>query len=649
MDIQVFNTSITRGIASLLDVAIVDMSSNSEFTRLHITPLNPNLLTTIIPPSILPNAKNISYHTIEAFPDKAYGFVDLPAMDADKLKKKLNGSILKGSKIRIETARPAKDLSPVDEPEEAPKRQRERKDTSKKRKRGEETIPAAVIGDRKVKRGWTTTAADISKAKRESKELKNVVKSKYTTNEECLFKTILPPNVAAHAKATSGEKSSRRSKKGRGTVVHEFAKSTKYATFLRSSAGGTKAKPAVEFVDGKGWIDEDGNVVEEVVKKVRKTQEPQKIEKPNQEDIMDEDRSSDSDQDNSSEAQSSDESDFEERALKKVKQAAEVASSSSSDSESSADEDEYVKPQSIPGDIVKVATVNATEVPTEAESSSDGDSSSEDEAANVNSDQPKISEAEAEAASDHGKSSSDSDTSSESESSDSSDDDSKEEISSIMAPPVILPTSTVSNMSPPPTSYISTEPTTPRPQSSSSLSIKIPSPMLHPTSISTEVHPLEALYKRSKPNTATNSDESKAGYKPTPFSFFGADDDDSDIGEEPNQIPLTPFAQRDFEYRNIRSAAPTPDTAHANRRFEWPGKNETDYDDGYDEGNSPTPNESMGGKIIFKEKEAEEAPGNDFQKWFYEHRGENTRGWKKRRKTVAKEKRHRENKKRSRV
>ncbi|APA06646.1 hypothetical protein SS1G_04779 [Sclerotinia sclerotiorum 1980 UF-70] len=624
------------------------MSPTPEYTRLHITPLNPNLLTTIIPPSILPNAKNISYHTLETFQDKAYGFVDLPTMDAEKLKKKLHGSILKGSKIRIETARPAKDLSPVNEPEEAPKRQRERKDPSKKRKRGEETIPAAVIGDRKVKRGWTTTAADISKTKKQSKELKNVVKSKYTTNEECLFKTVLPPNVAAHTKATSGEKSSRRSKKGRGVIVHEFAKSTKYATFLRSTTGGTKVKTAVEFVDGKGWVDEDGNVVEEVVRKVRKNQEPQK-EKPIQEEEMENqgsgsDGGSASDQDKSSE----DESNFEERVMKKVKRAAEVESSSSSDSESSADEDEYIKPQSISKDSEKATATDAIEPPIEAESSSDSESSSEEKDAHVNSAKPKVSKAraEVEAESKDDGSSSGSDTSSDSESSDSSDDGSEDEdLPSIAASPRSPSASKPSTM-PPPISTMTPETKSVRPQSSSGLSIKIPSPIPHSTLIPTEVHPLEALYKRPKPNSDSISNEPKPETKSNSFSFFGADDEDSDIGEEPNQIPLTPFSQRDFDYRGIRSAAPTPDTAYVNKRFVWPGGNE---DDVGDDGNSPTPKESVGGKLIFKEKESEEAPENDFQKWFYEHRGENTRGWKKRRKTVAKEQRHRENKKRSRV
>jgi hypothetical protein len=34
---------------------------------------------------------------------------------------------------------------------------------------------------------------------------------------------------------------------------------------------------------------------------------------------------------------------------------------------------------------------------------------------------------------------------------------------------------------------------------------------------------------------------------------------------------------------------------------------------------------------------------SDFQKWFWEHRGDLNRSWKKRRKTTAKEKRYREN------
>lgn len=67
------------------------MADDAEYTRLHITPFSPALLNTFLPSSILPNARNISYHNIQIFPEKGYGYVELPTMDAEKTKKKLNG------------------------------------------------------------------------------------------------------------------------------------------------------------------------------------------------------------------------------------------------------------------------------------------------------------------------------------------------------------------------------------------------------------------------------------------------------------------------------------------------------------------------------------------------------------------------------
>jgi hypothetical protein len=118
-------------------------------TRLHINPLTPALLTTIVPPAILPNARNISYHTLQTFPERAYEFLELPSIEASKIQKKLNGSILKGTKIRIEPAKPM--FKPALEAHE-PEKPRKEKDRSKKRKR-DETVPAAEIGERSVKRG----------------------------------------------------------------------------------------------------------------------------------------------------------------------------------------------------------------------------------------------------------------------------------------------------------------------------------------------------------------------------------------------------------------------------------------------------------------------------------------------------------------
>ena len=113
------------------------------------------------------------------------------------------------------------------------------------------------------------------------------------------------------------------------------------------------------------------------------------------------------------------------------------------------------------------------------------------------------------------------------------------------------------------------------------------------------------------------------------------------MDEVPNQVPLTPFTQRDFEYRGMRSAAPTPDTAHPNKRFVWPTENSDDEDE-----DAPSSPIRKGSSSKEGEKKEGASAESDFQKWFYENRGDTSRAWKKRRRTVAKEKRHRENRKR---
>jgi hypothetical protein len=602
------------------------MSSDPEFTRLHITPLNPNLLSTIIPPSILPNARNISYHTIETFPEKAYGFVDLPAMDADKLKKKLNGSILKGTKIRIEKARPAVDLTPVAEPDEPAKPQKERKDPSKKRKRGEETIPAVELTDRKVKRGWTTPAATIGKMKKEQKELKKVVKSKFTTTEECLFKTVLPPNVAANAKGIEAVKTNKKSKKGKDAVVHEFAKSTKFATFLRTSggAGGGKGKSVKEFVDGKGWVDEGGNVVEEVKSKEKKGYKAPKEAVKNNSDAVEKESSSESESDSDS---SSDESEDEIDAQKDRHETKESATDSSSESDSSS-EGESSDGEGEEAQNTKSAGTTISQLPTKTiegqDSSSESDSDSDESSSPDSHTVDAASNKSPDASSDY--SSSDS---SESESESDSDSSSEDEptMSSPSKPSTVLPA---------PTNTTISSPEIARPLSSSSrLSIVIPDSAIQ------EIHPLEALYKRPKPDSTTETEANPV----SSFSFFGpdADSDMEDAGAGEEQYPLTPFTKKDIEYRAIRSAAPTPDTAFASKRFVWP--TDEDSPSGYN-GKGKGVGKGKGGD----EGEGEAAKGSreaesDFQKWFYEHRGESTRGWKKRRRAAAKEVRHRENKK----
>jgi hypothetical protein len=235
--------------------------------RLHITPLSPELLSAVLPSNIAHLADNISYHTLETFPENKYGYLELPSMEAEKLKKKLNGSILRGKKIRIEEARPRKrareekEECAESEPSNAAAEPGRR---PKRIKHGPTTISGHELSpERKVKRGWTEP--------RTAKERKSTgggsvrASSKYTDKEEVLFRTKLPPNKT---KATKGH-SKKDKRNSREIVVHEFEKSTIQPTFLRNEDA-SNIKKAAEYVDGKGWIDEDGEVVEAEPNRLRK-------------------------------------------------------------------------------------------------------------------------------------------------------------------------------------------------------------------------------------------------------------------------------------------------------------------------------------------------------------------------------------------
>ena len=124
--------SSKTAVASPGQPTIVEEEKNSSI-RLHITPFTPALLKLYIPSSTLPFAKNISYHNLETFPEKGFGYVELPTMEAAKLKKKLNGSTLRGSKVRIEEAKPEKRKAGEDaEDEEVKKVKRVKKEKTKK-------------------------------------------------------------------------------------------------------------------------------------------------------------------------------------------------------------------------------------------------------------------------------------------------------------------------------------------------------------------------------------------------------------------------------------------------------------------------------------------------------------------------------------
>ncbi|KAI8945725.1 hypothetical protein F4801DRAFT_567319 [Xylaria longipes] len=548
--------------------------SATPYTRLHITPFDQSLQNVVIPASVLPRARNISYHTLETFPEKRFGFVDLPTMEADKLKKKLNGAVLRGSKVRVEIARPESipDL-PADTDNGETKKDNKKK-KSKKRKREADIIEGVRLEGRKIKRGWTTTEQEMIEEKRgkankekkdgkpprdeEKKDKKDrkkraTVKSKYTDEPECLFKTKLPntnpsKETEETEEGTSTPKKKRKRKSGREVVVHEFEKTTKYPTFLKSSPTGTSAE-ATTFEDGVGWVDSTGKVVEPVKSRRR----PEGIPAPAPR-----------------------------------------------------------KPQKV--------------VPTPQEEDDDDETSSSGSSS----------------------SSDDDDTSNSGSESDSSD---KQE--TILNAPKELKVNTPALSSP----SALAKPESARPKSSgsiTSLSIKIP-----PTTPAVKkVHPLEALYKRLQGGESTP----KAGSEAKPFSFFGNEDDieeDGDSMAPTSQAPMTPFTKQEFEFRNIRSAAPTPDTAHPSRTFNfWASQGSTndarpdeeDDDEGLEgveeeEAQEQDEDVDMAGRVTGEQ--TSQTPASDFQKQFWESRGDLNRAWRKRRKSAAKEKRYRDNRARA--
>ncbi|KAI1408660.1 hypothetical protein F5Y13DRAFT_172043 [Hypoxylon sp. FL1857] len=543
----------------------LDLPTNDAvpYTRLHITPLDESLLSVVVPSSVLPRARNISYHTIQTFPEKRYGFVDLPTVDADRIKKKLNGAVLKGTKMRVEKAKPESIPEPTGEANGTEVKKEKKK--SKKRKREVDVTPGVELEGRKVKRGWTTTEREMidekrkkSKKDKKSKDgkdgktkKKKEVKSKYTDGPECLFKTKLPDpgSSSKSAEEDTGHKKKKR-KSDCEVVVHEFEKTVKHPSFLKTNVEKVNSV-ATTFKDGVGWVDENGTVVEPVVSK-----------RP-----------------------------------------------SSNASKSAKAEPKQPGPAPAPDN--------------DDDTTSSSGSSSED--------------SEGEEASDQ-----------EADSSDEEEAGTKPEAKT---PSKNLKVDTQALTSP-----ISTAKESARPKSSSSitsLTIKIP-PV---TPAAAKVHPLEALYKRPNGNTTAPGRVSEEA----PFSFFGADNDDIEEEEEddtvgrPSHPPMTPFTKQDFEFRNLRSAAPTPDTAHPSRTFNlWPRQGSAeDGEEREDEGEADEGGKDEDTTMAGVSNQAAAADGDkqtsvsDFQTQFWESRGDLNRSWRKRRKAASKEKRYRENRARA--
>ncbi len=569
--------------------------------RLYISPFNPVFITTILPPTALSVVANTSYHRIETFPERSYGYLDLPNEEAQKLKNKLNGSILRGLKMRVEDARPEKRKRKVEkevgngtvDKDEQSQSKRSRRETRK-----DGVLPAIeLVDDRQVKRGWTQPALSGTKSKRGPTD-----KASTKEGSHLLFRSNLPPNVLSKTvgKGDVRNEISRKrggdGKAGKAVEIKEFTKTMKHPTFLRDSQISKPGKKSIAFEDGKGWIDDEGNVVEAVRERrsSRKSQPQSFVRK----EVVD------------------------ATTAETVINAAPLTSSERESAESSEVSDESI---------------------------SNSDSSSEDAV--------------------NGKATADAANASPTT------------VKTVQSAKrkTRLPRSDHVNATTVLTAIAA------RPPSAT--------PPTPPATAIKELHPLEALFKRPTSRSATTTTTGKSpslAPRPAPiktsFSFFDADNnadaddnntrDSEEAGGDSATLypPQTPFTRRDIEYRGIRSAAPTPDTAAIGRRFSVPWarkmiqageddeENENDDDqvmgaikpgpddDGDDDddeilnndSNAVRANPEKGGTSTapIKEEAREETP---FEKRFWEQRGENNRNWKARVRERKKEKRQEEN------
>ncbi len=245
-----------------MSAEIATSAANPDRVRLHITPFNAGLLDRFIAPTIRPLVGNISYHTVQTQPERGFGYVEMPKSEAEKLKKKLNGSTLKGSKVRIEEARPEKKRKA--ERDETEEERQVRKKARKEKRKEEQGVLAGheMEQGRHVKRGWTEDDSTKKGPKKERTSKQGVSGS--TEGKKLRFKTSVPPNAAPveeKAKGKSKDKKSNTDRVGKKqVVVQEFAKSSKPSA--RPSTEAAATGQAARYEDGEGWVDEDGTVVE---------------------------------------------------------------------------------------------------------------------------------------------------------------------------------------------------------------------------------------------------------------------------------------------------------------------------------------------------------------------------------------------------
>ena len=506
-------------------------------------------------------------------------------MEAEKIKKKLNGSILRGSKMRVEEARPEKKVqkSKMTDTQILDRADEIQVKVAKKRRREDDTLSGYELpGKRKVKRGWTEPAIALKehksdksgKGKERSEEKKKRNKaaqtSSFTDGPECLFRAKIPHGTDGVAGTTSGQVKNKKKQFGKSdvnVVVHEFSNTTKSAAFLRDSQATDGNNAVSEYVEGRGWINGDGAVVEQEARSRRKELFGEKARGINGDPSTSDAKHSESSislkrQKSNTLSQPNAPSDLDDTSSSAI--------SSSSDEESGSESDDEA--------VITPKNNCSSESSSPASTTSSADMSKD------------------------AKTGSDSDGGNQTGSSPRRQHDARVPSLDVTLPP-----------------------------------------------ITAKVHPLEALFKRPKQASSTTPKKPNLEVK-TSFSFFNADAEDQDIVHP--TIPQTPFTQRDFQQRRMRSAAPTPDTAAPSKmgfgRVWSDGDGDGDGNDDDDNEEDAFVSTPLAKKDSAKVDEEAEPVESEFSKWFWEHRGETNRAWKKRRREAGKEKRQQDNKRRER-
>ncbi|KAL8749581.1 MAG: hypothetical protein Q9184_006751 [Pyrenodesmia sp. 2 TL-2023] len=439
--------------------------------------------------------------------------------------------------MKVEKARSEKVQKGTEDGDEVGMEDRKKKGTRVKSNTKKEDgilLGMELPKDRKVKRGWTDPAVakgkETARVKKPRLKESTATPSVHTDGPECLFKAAMPPNAVGNSPESTSEATKPRKRKRRdaerGVIVHEFEKTTKYPSFIRAKTNATQNELASVYVEGKGWVDQAGNLIEaekanrrtrsRVAKPATKSTDPAKVQ--NAEDIPDASHAT--------------------RRSKRANVAGPAVADESSSSGSSGSESEK---ESLEGGEVSESLGNE-----------------------VNTDQVRA------------------------------------------------------------------------------LSITRSSPT-PPLESAKEVHPLEVLFKRPR-NAASQTPQKPSLEVKTGFSFFGPDEEQNDPA--PLIIPQTPFTQQDFQERRLRSAAPTPDTAAPSKTtFGRVWSQESGHGDSVnDEAEDDIQTTPTALSNVMEDEANDEAKESEFTKWFYEHRGETNRAWKRRRREAAKEKRQKENK-----